>query len=119
MGKRFDQKAACARRRIKDDFAEMGIYDGDNELNNGTRRVELAGIACGIAHFAKHGFVERAQSVDFVLRSEVDFVDLVDDIAEEIAVGHAIKRALKNLGDHVAAVTVSTAKGPQIGKEAV
>ena len=83
-----------------------GFDHGDDELHDGPRRVELAGIARRVPHLAEHGLVKQAEGVDLVLGSEVDFVDLVDDIAQQVAVRHAVDRALEDRGDHVAAVAV-------------
>ena len=57
---RFDEKAARTASRIENHFAELGIDDFDYEADDGTRGVELAGIAGGVAHFFKHGLVKMA-----------------------------------------------------------
>ena len=49
----------------------------------------------------------------------MDFVDFVDHIAEEIAVGHPVEGAMKNFGNNVAAVAISAAEQTQIGEETV
>ena len=105
------------RRRDREWFRpSRGIHDRDNELHDCARRVKFAGIACRIAHLPEHGFIEQAKGVNLILGGEVDFVDLVHDIAQQIAVRHAIEHALKDGGNHVAAVTVGTAKRTKISE---
>jgi hypothetical protein len=60
----FDEEAAGAAGGIEDGFAKAGIEGADDELDDGTRGVELAGVAGGVAHLAEHRFVEVAESED-------------------------------------------------------
>ena len=118
MRERFDQKTARAARRVENRFAELGIGDLDHESHDRPRRVELAGIARRIAHLAQHRFVERAECVQLLARSEMNAVDLVDHIAQQIAVDHAVDRALEHGRDHVAAIAaLASDQAPQIGEE--
>ena len=82
------EEAASAAGGVEHGFAELGVSDGDHEADDGPRRVELAVLAGGVAHFAEHGLVEVAERVDFVGRREVDLVDLVDHVAQQVAVEH-------------------------------
>ena len=60
-----------------------------------------------------------AEGVDFAGGGEVDAVDFVDDIAQEVAVDHAVDGAFEDGGDHVAPVaTVRTLKAAEVGEEA-
>ena len=43
-----------------------GFDDCDHEAHDGARRVELAGVAGGVAHLPEHGLVEMAEGVDLV-----------------------------------------------------
>ena len=115
---RFDQEAAGAAGRIEHGFAELGIGDRDHEAHDGARRIELAGIARGVAHLAEHGFVESAERVQLVAGGEMDAVDLVDHIAQQVAVDHAVMRAFENGGDHIApVVAVGALQAAQIGEQ--
>ena len=67
--------------------AEARVGDRDDEPHDGARGVKLAGIARRIAHRAQHGFVERAQRVQFVAGGETNAVEVVDNIAPIVAVG--------------------------------
>ena len=97
----------------------LGIDDFDHEADDGARRVELAGIAGGVAHLFEHGLVEMAEGVDLVAAGEVDVVDLVDHVAQQIAVDHPVDRAFEDRGDHVAPVAaVGALQAAQIGEEA-
>ena len=69
-----------------------GSMTCDHEADDGARRVELAGVAGGVAHLPEHRLVEVAERVDFVGRGEVDAVDLVDDVAQQIAADHPVDR---------------------------
>ena len=62
----------------------------DHEPDDGARGVELAGVAGGVAHLLEHGLVEMAEGVDLLGGGEVDAVDLVDDVAQQVAVDHAV-----------------------------
>ena len=57
-----------------------------------------------VTHFAEHGFVKRAQSVQFIGRCEMDVGDFVDDVAQEITAFHTVIDALEHGGDNIAAV---------------
>ena len=66
VGERLDQKAAGAAGRVENGFAELRVDDLDHEPDDGTRRVELAGVAGGIAHLLEHGLVQVAERVNLV-----------------------------------------------------
>ena len=104
MVERLDQKAARAAGRVEHGLAEARVRDGDHEPHDGARGVKLAGIARRIAHLAQHGFVERAERVQLVAGGEVDAVELVDDIAQQVAADHAVLHALEHGGDDIAPV---------------
>ena len=82
----------------------LWIGDGNHEADDGARGVELARVASGVAHFLEHRLVEMAEGVDFTGGCEVDTVDLVDHIAQEVAVDHAVDGAFEDGGDHIAAI---------------
>ena len=90
MTERFDEKTAGAGGRVEDGFPQARVGDGDHEPDHRPRSVKLARIARSIAHLAEHGFVERAQRVQFIAGGEVDAVELVDDIAQQVATDHAV-----------------------------
>ena len=96
-----------------------GSVTGDHEAHDGARRVELAGIARRIAHLAEHGFVERAERVQLVAGGEMDAVELVDDVAQQVAADHAVLHAAKHGGDDIApVVAVGTGQRAQIAEQA-
>ncbi len=104
MLERFDEKSAGAAGRIEDHFAKLGIHDFDNKADDGARRVELAGVAGGVAHLFEHRFVQMAKSVNLVAAGEVNAVDLVDHVAQQITVDHPVDGAFENRGDDIAPV---------------
>src|SRR5690606_13478653 len=55
------QEAASAAGGIEHGFAKLRIRDFHHEAHDRTRRIELTGIACGIAHLAQQGLVEAAE----------------------------------------------------------
>jgi hypothetical protein len=115
---RFDEEAARAGGRVEHGFAEARIGDGDHEADDGARRVELAGIACGIAHLAEHGFVECTERVQLVAGGEVDAVELVDDVAQQVAADHAVLHALEDGRNHIpTVVAVGTGERAQIAEQ--
>ena len=100
------------------DFAEPGVDDFDHEADDGARRVELAGVAGGVAHLAEHGLVEMAEGVDLVAAGEVDVADLVDHVAQQVAVDHPVDRASEHGGDDVAPVAaVGALQAAQVGEQ--
>ena len=81
----------------------------DHEADDRARRVELAGVAGGVAHLAEHRLVEVGHRVDVVGGGEVDLVDLVDDVAQQIAGEHPVVGLLENGGEHVAGIVLAGA----------
>src|SRR5437667_12581741 len=79
--KRFYQEAAGPGGRIKNSLAQLWIDRGDNELDNGSRSIELTRITSCVAQFSEHGLIEESQRVDFFRRSELDGVDSVQDVS--------------------------------------
>ena len=59
-----------------------------------------------------------SERVDLVAAGEVDVADLVDHVAQQVAVDHPVDRAFEDRGDNVAPVaTVGTLQAPQICKQ--
>jgi len=52
----------------------------------------------------RYMYTMKAAALNFVLRSEVNFVDLVYHFAQEVAAVHAVEGALEDFGDDVAVV---------------
>ena len=102
----LNQKSAGAGSRVENRLTELRINGGDDELHDRARRVEFAGIAGCIPHFAEHRFVHVPQRVDLILRCEMNVVHPVDDIAQQIAVHHAVDGALKHARDHIPPIAV-------------
>ena len=100
----LDEKSTGAAGWVEDHLAELGIDDLHHEADDGTRGVEFAGIAGVVVHLLQYRFVEMAEGVDFVAAGEVDVIDLVDHVAEQVAVDHAVDRAFEDRGDDVAPV---------------
>ena len=114
----LDEKAAGAAGRVEDHFAEPRVGDRDHEADDGARRVELAGVAGGVAHLLEHRLRRAGRACGSLARGEVDAADLVDHVAQEIAVDHPVDRALENGGDDIAPVAaVGAAEAAQIGEQ--
>src|SRR5712692_5764175 len=112
------EETACAAGRIKHNLTQARVDDLDHKAHDGSRRVELARIASSIAHFFEHGFIEVSEGMYLFRRGEVNAVDLVDDVAQQVAIDHAVDDAAKDSGDYIAPVAPS---GPlqvaQVGEE--
>ena len=93
---RLEEKTAGAARRVEYHFTELWINDFNNEADDGARRVELAGIAGGVAHLLEHRLVKMAKGVDLVAAGEVNIADLIDHVAQQVAVDHPVDRAFEN-----------------------
>ena len=78
--------------------AEARIDLLDDELGDGARRVELAGIAGGL-EVLEQLLVDVAEHVAIVGGVEVDAVDLVDDLPHERAVLHVVVGILEGHAD--------------------
>ena len=70
----------------------------DDELRNGARGVELAGIARGL-EVLEELLVDVAEHVAIIGGVEVDAVDLVDDLPHQRAVLHVVVRVLEGGAD--------------------
>ncbi len=100
------------------DFAKLGVHDFDHEADDGARRVELAGVAGGVAHLFEHGLVKMAEGVDLVAAGEVNVADLIDHVAQQVAVDHPVDRAFEHRGDDIAPVAaVGALQTAQIGEQ--
>lgn len=114
----LDEEAAGAAGGVEHCFAQARIDGLHHEAHDRARRVELARVPGGVAHLFEHRFVEVSQCVYLFGRGEVDGVDLVDDVAQQVAVDHAIDDAAKDGGDDVAPVNAAaTLQGTQVGEE--
>jgi len=101
---RLDEETARAAGRVEDRLAELRRHLLHDEADRGPRSVELARVAGGVAHLAQHRLVQVRHRVDVVGGGEVDPLDLVDDVAQEVAGEHAAVGLLEDGGDRVARV---------------
>ena len=109
----------CRRPGRASSSPSFGFDDFDHEADDGARRVELARVAGGVAHLSQHGLVQMAEGVDLVAAGEVDAVDLVDHVAQQVAVDHPVDRAVEDRGDDIAPVAaVGALQAAQIGEQA-
>ena len=90
-----DKKAAGAAGGVEEGFTETGIDLLDDELGDGARGVELAGIARRL-QILKQLFVNVAEHVAVIGGVEVDAVDLVDDLSHQRAVLHVVVSAIES-----------------------
>jgi hypothetical protein len=81
MLERLDEKTTGTAGRIEDDLAKPWIHHFDHEADDRTRRVELAGVAGGVAHLFEHGFIQLAEGVDLVAAGEVNVTEFVAHVA--------------------------------------
>jgi hypothetical protein len=96
-----------------------GSHDLHHEAHHRARRVELAGVARRVAHLAQHRLVQVREGVDLFAGAEVDAVDLVDDVAQQVAADHAVLHALEDVGDDLALAALFALAGqaPQVGEQ--
>ena len=90
----------------------------DDEPDHRPRRVELARVAGGVAHLAQHRLVEVRHRVDVVGRVEVDLVDLVDDVAQQVAGEHPVVGLLEHRGERVARIVLAWCRTARAGTAA-
>ena len=79
-------------------LAEARVDLLDDELGDGARRVELAGVAGGL-EVLEQLLVDVAEHVAVVGGVEVDAVDLVDHLAHQRAVLHVVVGILEGHAD--------------------
>lgn len=115
----FDLEATRAAGGVFHHLTQARVGDFDHQLHDGARRVELARVACRVAHLLEHAFVEHAEGVHFGGGGEVDLVDFVDHVAQQVAVLHTVSGALEDGGDDVRArVVVGALEVAQVGEQA-
>ena len=93
-----DEKPAGAAGGVEDRFAEPRVDLLDDELRDGARRVELAGVAGGL-EVLQELLVDVAEHVAVIGGVEVDAVDLVDHLAHQRAVLHVVVGVLERGAD--------------------
>ena len=116
----LNQEPARAAGRVQNGFAQARIGHCHHEAHDSARGVELARISGGVAHFAQHRLVKRAQRLHFGTGSEMDASDFVDNIAQEIPAFHPVIDTLEHGGNDIAAGIfgrIRPGQIPQIGKE--
>ena len=99
---RAGEEAAGAAGGVEHALAESGIDLVDHELGDGARGVELARVA-GALQVLEDLFVEVVEEVALGLVVEVDLVDLVDDLAQQLAGLHVVVGVLEHRLHDVAA----------------
>ena len=98
----------------------MWLQAVDDEAYDGPWRVELAGVASRIAHLFEHGLIEEGDGVNVVGRVEVDVVQLIDDLAQDVAGPDAVVGAAKDDADDGADIAcVLAAQASKIGDQVV
>src|SRR4051794_18755966 len=93
---RLYEKAARAGGRIHDYLAWAGVKSPNHETDNWAGRVELARVACRVAHLPQHGFVELRHGVGVVRGDKADLVYLIDQVGEKVAGEHPVAGVAKD-----------------------
>ena len=84
------RKPAEPTGAVVDAVADLRFHDLDDGSDERTRGVILAAVPPGVAHVLDLGFVEMGQLVLLGLRTEAQFVDVVDDLAQVVAAGNLV-----------------------------
>ena len=79
----------------------MRLHNLDNGADERARSVILAAVAPGVAHVLDFGFVEVRELVLLGLRAEVQFVNVVDDLAQVVATLNLVLDLAENLPNFV------------------
>jgi len=96
------RRSSCA---VVDALADGGLDHLDDGADERPRRVVLAAVATGVAHVADLGFVEMGELVLFRLRSEVQPVDVVDDLAQVVTALDLVLDLAEDLPDLYSSVS--------------
>ena len=79
-------------------LGRVAVHDGADQRPG---RVVLAAVAAGVAHVANLGFVQVREFVLLGLRTEPQFVDMVDDLPQVVARLNLVFDLSENLTDLV------------------
>ena len=90
------QKAACAAGKVGHAFAQLRINHLHHKVGDGARGVKLARIARALQAF-QDGFVDVAKGVALFAAVKVDFVDFVNELAQQRAVFHEVFGVFKHI----------------------
>jgi hypothetical protein len=113
------EEAAGAAGGVDEDFAGLRIDPVGHELGDGPRRVEFPGVAGGL-EVAEDFLVDVAEVLALFQAVEVDFLQLVDDLAELLAAAHEVVAAIEDLADNAGAtILLGDLQVLQPGKERV
>lgn len=121
VGIRFAQKACRAACTVVDRLADPGIDDPDDGADQRTRCVVFAAVASRIAHPVEAAFVPVGHLVALLGGLEVQFIHLLQYVAEVVAALDAVA----DLGEDDADLDFDGFRGsrllefPQIGEELV
>ena len=113
-----DEEAAGAAGGVEDGLAEPRVDLVDDELGDGARRVELAGVAGGL-EVLQELLVDVAEHVAVIGGVEVDAVDLVDDLAHQGAVLHVVVGVLEGHADQAGDLVCRRRSAPSAWAERV
>ena len=97
------EEAAGAAGGVEQDFAGLRVDAVDHEGGDGAGGVVFAGIA-GALQVVEELLVDVAEVLAFGEVVEVDAVDLVDDLAHQLAGLHVVVGILEDAADDTAAV---------------
>ena len=97
------EKAAGAAGGIEHDFVQLRVDAVDDEPGEGARGVELARVA-GALQVAQDLLVDAAEGVAVARVVEVDFADLVDDLAHQRAGLHVVVGVFEHAADDAGAL---------------
>ncbi len=113
-----DEEAAGAAGGIEDGLAKAGVDLLHDELGDGARGVELAGVARGL-EVLEELLVDVAEHVAVIRGVEVDAVDLVDDLAHQRAVLHVVVGVVKGRADEAGDLVATAGEGLELREERV
>jgi hypothetical protein len=98
---RLAQEARRTDRAVINALADLGLDRLDDGADERARGVILAAVPAGVAHIPDLGFVEMGHLVLFVLGSEAEFVDMIDDLAQVVAALDLVLDLAEDLADLV------------------
>ena len=107
----LDQEAACADGRVQHRLAQARVDLLDHEPDHWPRCVELARVSGCVPHLTQHRLVQVGHGVDVVGRREVHFVDLVDQVTEQVTGQHPVVGLLEDRRERGASVARLAGQG--------
>ena len=98
---RLAEETRRAAGAIVNSLADLRLHHLHDRADERARGVILAAVAPGVAHVLDLGFIQMRQLMLLVLRTEVQLIDVVDDLAQVVAALNLVLYLAEDFADFV------------------